>query len=488
MSGDAAKQRAAREGGKNRQMRTVAEPKRSIEKLWGKQSVRENAVYRLMRYSFRVNDGEKVLLLNVVTGRLVVLDQSEAEMLNTLPWKYTPLMEQLVANHYLVPEDYDEHQQVTGLRKVLWIMDDANMRKSDVITSYTILTTTACNARCYYCFEHGVHPVTMTERTAADTVRFISDHCGNEKKVSIRWFGGEPTVAAHRIDQICQGLRDSGIAYSSSITTNGYLFDEEMAARAKSFWNVRDAMICLDGTEKNYNEIKAYVNPKDNPYQRVLRNVGLLLDQGISVSLRMNFDLGNYQDFRDVLSEAAERFHGNERLKVYAFPVEGAHPDKNGRVLHGSDAWFDEKIAELNDMARNAGLFQRTMELPSLFFTVCKAGDPSSMVISPQGELARCTSIFYDEKQIVGSVTDGVIRPDFCDPWKEFADPKRCRNCTFFPKCVLIENCPGKDRCFRKETFRQQEESVKRVFKQWNETDSLKGEMNHDHAGTEGRI
>ena len=465
-------------------MKTVAEPKRPIDKLWGKQPVREDAVYRLMRYVFRVDHEGSVLLENAVTGRLVLLEQQEAELLDALPRKYDPRMEQLITEHYLVPEDYDEHRQAQNLRKVLWIMDDAEIRRSKAITKYTILPTTACNARCYYCYEHGVQPVTMTEKTAADTVRFISSHCGDKKKVSIRWFGGEPTVAAHRIDQICSGLRDSGIQYAASITTNGYLFDAEMAARAKALWHVRDAMISVDGTERNYNEIKAFVNPQENPYKRVLNNIGLLLGQGIQVALRMNFDLGNYQDFKDVLSEAGERFHGNELLQVYAFPVEGEHPDKNGRILHGSDAWFDEKIAELNDLARAAGLFYRSMEMPSLFYSVCKAANPSAMVISAQGELARCTSIFFDEKQIVGNVADGVISPDFCDRFKAFADPKRCRDCTFFPKCVLIENCPGKDRCFRKETFRQHEESVKRVFIQWNETNSLKGEKNHDHAGT----
>ena len=45
------------------------------------------------------------------------------------------------------------------------------------------------------------------------------------KPVKIRWLGGEPTVAAHRIDQISKGLIDRGIDFISNITTNGYLFD-----------------------------------------------------------------------------------------------------------------------------------------------------------------------------------------------------------------------------------------------------------------------
>jgi radical SAM protein with 4Fe4S-binding SPASM domain len=320
----------------------------------------------------------------------------------------------------------------------------------------------------------------MTEKIANDTVRFIIEHCGNDN-ISIRWFGGEPTVATHRIDQICSGLHNNNVTYSSTMTTNGYLFDEEMVLKAKRLWNLKFVMICLDGTEKNYNEIKAYLNVRDNPYRRVLRNVGLLLDQGIKVSLRMNFDLGNYLDFRDILTEAQSRFQGNKLLQVYAFPIAGTYPDRYGKTLHGSDEWFEEKIPELNDIAREMGMFRRAVDLPSLFFTSCNAGNASSMVIGPNGELARCTRIFDRKDQIVGNVSekfDVTSYTSYYETWREFCDPPRCRECVFFPNCVLIEKCPGKDRCFKKETGRQSEETIKRVFDKWVQS-KLKGDCEH---------
>ena len=470
-------------------MITIAEPKEHIEKLWGKQKIREGETYRLMRYVLRVDHEDKVLLHNAVTGRLVVLEREEAEALETLPGSYSPEMEQLVTEHYLVPESYDEHQQAVSLRNILHRFEVADAGKPISITRYTILPTTACNARCYYCYEHGMPAFTMTEQIADDTVKFIADHCGASKNVFIRWFGGEPTAAAHRIDQICKGLQSKGIQYSSSITTNGYLFDEEMASRAKTLWNLKDAMICVDGTEKNYNEIKAFVNAKDNPYQRVMRNIGLLLEQGVSVELRMNFDLGNYQDFRDILKEARMRYQGNKLLQVHVFPVKGEYQDKHGRIQHGSKAWFDEKIAELNDLAEKEGLFHRSKELPSLFFSTCYAGTPSFMIISSQGQLARCAGIINDDGQTVGNVVGGVTDEDYWKSWTQFADPPKCRGCPFFPSCVMIEKCPGKGECFLKETYRQHEEIVKRVFNHWIDRNiNLKGEIQHDFTGTESRI
>ena len=62
-------------------MITIAEPKERIDKLWGKQKIREGETYRMMRYVLRVDHEDKVLLHNAVTGRLAVLERGEAEAL-----------------------------------------------------------------------------------------------------------------------------------------------------------------------------------------------------------------------------------------------------------------------------------------------------------------------------------------------------------------------------------------------------------------------
>lgn len=467
-------------------MITLVEPKPHIDRLWGKQRVEEGRRYRLMRYVFRVNHDGKVLLHNVVTGRLVVLDQAEADMLGSLPSDFCPEMEPLITEHYLVPEDYDEHRQAVNLKRILHQLLPAQPAEDSAITNYTILPTTACNARCYYCYECDVRKVTMTERTADDTVRFITEHCGPEKKVNIRWFGGEPTVAAGRIDQICEGLHNRGVRLVSNMTTNGYLFDDTMVSKAKRLWNLREVMISVDGTEKHYNEIKDYVNAQDNPYQRVLRNVELLLNHGIQVNLRMNFDVGNYPDFMDLLAEARVRYGHHRLLHVYAFPVKGEYPDKTGEVHHGGLAWSVDKLVELNDAASAAGFFRRSNELPSLFFANCAAGNPASMVITPEGNLARCTGIFDRKDQFVGTVSAGFTEQNYCDAWRHLADPAKCTDCTLYPGCILIEGCPGGAECFRREDYHRIETAMKDAYTH-RRTDT-KGGMNHGFTGTEDRI
>lgn len=428
-------------------MITIAEPKEHIDKLWGKQKIREGETYRLMRYVLRVDHEDKVLLHNVVTGRLVVLEREEAEALETLPAPYNPAMEQLASEHYLVPEDYDEHQQVVNLRNVLRKLADALSPKG-IITHYTILPTTACNARCYYCFERGIQKDTMTKQTADSVIEFIHSHCAGQK-VWIRWFGGEPTVAANRITQICEGLHQRGVEFSSRITTNGYLFDEETVETACSVWNLESVMISVDGIGQRYNQVKAFVDASDDPYERVMGNIGLLLARGVGVNLRMNFDKQNYQDFEGLLSDAKRRYPDQRLLQVYVHQINGHYPNVDETRIHGDEKWFSENICTLNDLSREAGFYRRKTELLSLDYRWCIAARDDAITILPNGKLVGCPEQMGAD-QFKGDLEHGVTNSELVHSWKQFADYERCRQCVLFPACVKIVNCAGKDRCFYK--------------------------------------
>ena len=84
--------------------------------MLGQQSVKADTPYRMMRYVIRDDYDNHVLLQNVITGQLVVLDEAEAALMDQLPMAATPVMEELIKAYYLVPEGYDEAKKVIGLR------------------------------------------------------------------------------------------------------------------------------------------------------------------------------------------------------------------------------------------------------------------------------------------------------------------------------------------------------------------------------------
>ena len=413
-------------------------------KLWGKQKVKAGETYRLMKYVLRVEHEGHTALHNVMTGQLILLNDDEVRLLDALPKAYSEDMEALIADHYLVPEGYDEHKQLVSLRTILRKLTPPIKN----ITHYTILPTTACNARCYYCFEQGSKIVTMTEQTAEDTVRFIAEHCGEAKKVSITWFGGEPTVAANRIDQICKGLQREGIEYTGMMYTNGYLFDEEMADRARDLWHVRSMQIVIDGTEELYNRIKNYVNPKDNPYQRVMRNIGLLLEREIRISVRMNVDRINHESFEGLAQALTDRYQSRNNLTMWAFPVIGDYSEGDPDKAHGEDAWLAERAGELNDLAVSFGLASKVKSLPSLQVWGCMADGNGTIVIGADGALVECCE-HYEDVDEVGNLVEGLTNIDEIASWHEIVYEEMCECCTFAPQCVRLKKCLTYGRCYR---------------------------------------
>ena len=128
-------------------MQIIKEPGEKVSKLWPRPK-RLDGPFRPIRYILREPVPEGELLHHTLTGELVLLDPQETAALDALPGPLTEVLLPLAEKHFVVPEGYDEHEVMQQLRQVLRMVT-----ASGCITNYTILPTTNCNARCFYCYE-----------------------------------------------------------------------------------------------------------------------------------------------------------------------------------------------------------------------------------------------------------------------------------------------------------------------------------------------
>ena len=424
-------------------MQTIIEPRKNVMLLWRPPRPAQTR-YRLMKYLLESETEDGLLLYNVVTSEMVLLDQSEIEMVKRLPLEYAPEMNQLIAEHFLVKEDYDESKLVLELRAVL--------RKLDVpqrVGSFTILPTTECNARCYYCFESDYPRCTMTDQIAEDTVAYIAKLCKGDL-VDINWFGGEPLVGKKQIDMICAGLREREIQYRSSIVTNAYLFDESVIRTAKEDWHLSTAQITLDGTETIYNEVKAYINPGENPYQRVLRNIGLLLDQKISVNVRLNVTTKNAADLSNLVDELADRFGGNKGFSAYSHAVyEGVGFDP---ISYNDDTreWIDIQTSALDEKLLEKKLLGSLARLPRLSTIHCMSDGDYARMIYPDGTIGKCED--KSALEGIGDIYQDIADEAMAARYKATEQIPGCGECPLFPNCVNLVVCPETGKCTKVKT------------------------------------
>ncbi len=435
-------------------MRVINKARGKIEKIWGKQTLKDTQ-YRLLKYVLQTEYEDGLLLHNVVSGELIQLNKEEKELLEMFPSKADSNCSELIEKHFLVPVDYNEKKTVGQLRTLL-----RAMQKKDAITGYTILPTSYCNARCFYCYECDYEHIHMSEETAKRAVDYIHKH-SKGKKISIGWFGGEPLVGEKIISLISKELKEKDVEFSSSMISNGFLFNEELVKKAAEDWKLKNVQITIDGTEDVYNKVKDYINPKGSPYKRVLNNIRLLSEAGIRVSIRINLGFHNEDDTQNLIEELSEYFKECKNVSMYVhelFENEGTNPRSYSEEEKNH---LTKKVIELNDYIAEKGKYSQGKSLPSLRTNHCMADSNVSVIIQPDGGLSKCEH--YTVKDEFGSIYSKECNQEKLKEWKVYTELEKCGECPLYPSCVMLKGCPDTGDCNVAKQKKGMEDAVKNM-------------------------
>lgn len=365
---------------------------------------------------------------------------------------------------FVVPEDTNE-KDLTDLVK--WVVS-SRQQKTKNITGYTIFSTTDCNARCFYCFELGRSRIPMSHEIALKTVQYIKAHCGSEK-VRISWFGGEPLFNQDAINTICDGLRKENVEFRSTMVSNGYLFDGQTVRTAVEKWNLKRVQITLDGTEKVYNKAKAFIYKNVNAYEQVIANVGLLLNAGVSVQIRLNMDLYNAENLLELVQELSARFPEQKGLRVYAHHIFDG--DKPMAGMHTDDEWEkrDAAMQRLQETIVACGLSGKSGISKNLKMNHCMADSGRSVTILPDGHIGLCEH--FSETEFAGDLESESLDPKMVASWKErIPQIPECDDCFYYPECIKLRKCASASVCFRQlrqDQLRKTKQQMKNEYEKW---------------------
>ncbi len=425
-------------------MKTIVKGHRDYGKFFAMQKTKkEGTDYYPSAYLLRRETADGTLLCNTLTGELALLSEEERTWLDRLPSRACAGCEDLIRSRIAVPEGLREEETVDQLRELMLKRLESKKR----ITCFNILPTTYCNAWCFCCYENGIRHVNMYRETADRLADFIEQNSGGEK-VKLNWFGGEPTVGRHIIDHICRTLEDRKILFDSKMISNAYLFDADLVKHAKECWKLRYIQITLDGTEEIYNRTKAYVNACDNPYRRVLGNIGCFLDEKVRVDIRLNMDSHNAEDLTKLIEELAELFGGRKHLFVYVRQLDDGAGFAPIRHREEELEGLKRHLIDLQELLDEKGWPQfRTGKLPMLRITSCMADDPCCVQCTPDGILSKCEDQIYDHA--VGTLEKGVSEYEQVLWWRQRTAYEGCTDCPLYPSCIrLLKHCQVKnDKC-----------------------------------------
>lgn len=420
-----------------------------VDKVVGKQKRKENQSYRLMTYVIQCPVEDGVLLYHTLTCCLVLLTQEEYEHIDE--------HQELIDLWFLVPQNHDDRKLCHQIRQMAGLFKPSAKH----ITAYTILTTTGCNARCFYCYEKGTKPITMTAETASKVSQYILAHRG-EEKVKLSWFGGEPLYNAQVIDLICRELKEHDVPFRSKMISNGYLFDEEMVRRAKELWQLRQVQITLDGREQTYNRVKRYIYENVNAFERVLKNIELLTAADIRVIVRLNVDKHNIDEMAQLIVFLHERYGENKNLAVYSHELFAERTPEDNAALY-------EQRMQLEQQMADCGYNHQRWLQKDLKLNCCMADNDQSVIISPDGHLGKCEH--FIDSEFFGHIDSEERDEAILRKFKERPeDIEACNDCPCYPQCFRLKMCPNGCNCTperQKEQIHNIKEAMKNEYQRW---------------------
>lgn len=419
-------------------MQIIYNTVKPFDQLLKKQKAKEGETYRPMYYVVEQPVDEGLLLYHTMTKALLLLTPEEAETYKTHPEEMT----ELIGLWFLVPQSHDDRLLCRQIRDVARMLE----KKSDAITNYTIMTTTDCNARCFYCFEMGQPRIPMSKETARRTVDYIIRHSKGEK-VSIMWYGGDPLYNKGIITLMCRLLTEAGVDYKSKMISNGYLFDDNVVAEASSLWRLKKVQITLDGTEKVYNRCKAYIYKNVNAYQRVIRNIHRLQNAGIQVIIRMNIDMHNADDLLELAKELSLEFSTPNGIHVYVHQLfeeekkrTAIHDEKKRKIVFA-------KILDIRRILANGGFSQTVKLRRKVKIYRCMADNDSCITITPNGNIGKCDH--YTNDQFVSHIDSEEWDEEMLQSFRETHEEiEACATCFDYPNCYMLKRCQATHHCF----------------------------------------
>ncbi|MBO4373507.1 MAG: radical SAM protein [Lachnospiraceae bacterium] len=298
----------------------------------------------------------------------------------------------------------------------------------------TIAVTRSCNFSCSYCYEENRTGKPMSKEVEDKLMDFIDLH-KREDQLYITWYGGEPLLAIDRIRSIDRRLKEKEKKYNAMIVTNGYLLKEDIIKDLNDL-SINHMQITLDGNKKTHDSRRFQVNGEGS-FDMIMNNLDALMasDYKGTVNIRVNIDMRNKDEFRDVYNLINGRYPEDygKRISVYPGYVKGdGHPD--------ASCFFDSDLTGqfVAELARKDNINAMSL-LPQKTAAGCTLTKRCAYVVGPEGELYKCWDDIGIPEMVIGRLDDltgwnnSLIARGMVGA--SYLDSPVCRECFYFPVC-----------------------------------------------------
>lgn len=369
------------------------------------------------------------LVYNVFSNSFLLLNKDQRECFNS-QWsnltKDDPLYRKLLADYFIVPDDFNEFEVIRGIKK--------QMQHDDSMYQIMINTTLDCNLNCWYCYENRI-PGSRLTSSIIDAIKKNIDLEYDEKPfktLKVSFFGGEPLLCFSGMKKILDYAKmfceKNNILLIVDLTTNATLITKRHVDYLKEFHSM--FQITLDGDRETHNTVKENIsNPSIDTYQKTIEALRLI-DTHIPnryVAVRVNFDNKTLSRINEIIRDVD--FLDRKKTyvilkKVWQVPTEQIQKDL---LFDAIQKFFDRDfLVDYYIMPKGY---------------LCFAERRRESLFNYDGKIFKCSTISsFNNQNAMGELDreTGKIQwnQSKMTDWLSDVIQEECKECKWFPACL----------------------------------------------------
>lgn len=284
----------------------------------------------------------------------------------------------------------------------------------------TVLTATACNLGCGYCFQNTaaadpgssapprIRKAALDESLVDATLAFVErqQSATNLSTGSLLLFGGEPLLNVPACRRLLDGMRQLGLI-DAEIVTNGVLLSPDIA-RDLHAAGLRRVQITFDGPRALHDQVRVTRNGGPT-YEAILRNVraAAAAVPQLAWNFRVNVSHHNVDGLVGLMEDLAQIARLDRQVTFHLALIDDTGLGYENNV--GYDDEFAATVVAINSAAIRAGM-RVPLSQPLGACPYCSAvGGTRGAVINADGGLYSCWENAGRDGWEVGHVHRGYV-------------------------------------------------------------------------------
>lgn len=391
---------------------------------------------RFSKFNLTRQLGKEYILYNTLTGALIIIDNKhstnfqkaiENKNLDLLPKSF---IKSFKKDGIVIEDNYDE-DIIIKTRSLI------GKTQNELIVS--IMLTLDCNFSCKYCFEEK-RKINMSYAVEKNIINYINQKTKKCERISVDWYGGEPLLRFRQLkrmnDKIFNICKKQNTDYSISVTTNGYLLDENVINYLRNF-EVSHLQITLDGPPETHNQNRPLSTNKPT-FDQIFKNIKFAVDENISVIVRVNVEKINAEKIIDLYDIFEENGLKNKVIILLKSVLSSVSNPCKENCLSFTES--GKIIMAVYKKAASKGWVVMPFINELQNYEFCIVDSIGQMIIDPKGYVYKCGERFLKSERVGTILQNGeILFYDYeLSKWlsKNPFDFPECKVCKILPICM----------------------------------------------------